>query len=300
MRVAERIEADVATPDATALGLLAASSYESYLPPRNLGLAGSGSTNRPKSASSLEVPTGCTRPPINSLVPLCIPLTFVLLSGAGSAGESPARITRDLGRSTTVAASLLTTRRSRDEEGEAPVDLGVPASTETTDLSREAIGASAESTTEGGAVAITADDQVTGIQDALSLSVTQLKDILNVSRATIYGWLRGDVSLPRDTATTLRLRELHRVATMWRTLSSEHLGRLVAAPLGDTAPSLFALLKAPTWDMHAIGSTMRALATRLEDRNTENRLARSNGLSAARTVTAENIELERLRLRGLE
>lgn len=147
--------------------------------------------------------------------------------------------------------------------------------------------------------AITAQDQVAAIQAALSLSVTEVAQVLRVARGTVYGWLKGSVPVPKVQADSVRLRELHRLAMRWRERTPETLSRLVAAPVGDSGISLLALLSAPVWDEQAIARTMEALAQHLESQAVENQELRTRGLGSPRAVTPENIELERLRLRGL-
>jgi excisionase family DNA binding protein len=149
------------------------------------------------------------------------------------------------------------------------------------------------------AAAITAEHHVVAIQEALSLSVTQLAELLGVARGTVYGWIRGEIEVPRDHGKAQRLRDLHRVARSWRARSGENLGRLATAPLGDDQPSLIELLAAESWDEAAIDRALLVLAEHLEARVLERRQAQERGVGRARPMTAETVELERLRLRGL-
>ncbi len=149
------------------------------------------------------------------------------------------------------------------------------------------------------ALAITAGERLAAIQRTLSLSVTEVAQVLGVARGTLYGWMKGTVPVPKMQSDSNRLSELHRVATMWRTRTNETLGRLVAAPVGDEGTSLLSLLSAPEWQFTAIESTMEALAARLEAQFSERRAQRGACIGVARPITAENIEFERLRLRGI-
>lgn len=265
-----------------------------YLPDMNVALVPSGSAHRPPPPARDDAPSGASRWFIPQLLPLGLPLGFVMLSSVGQVDSSTTRVPGNLERSAVFAPSLLPARRPRDEE-EEPAEQRAVSLVVSTEVAHQA----ADGVAESGALSITAEDQVSGIQDALSLSVTQMAEIVGVTRATIYAWIRGDVPVPRDAGKTQRLRELHRLATAWRARCSEHLGRLVTARLGDDDPSLLELLKAPEWDHPAIDQTMRVLSGRLEGRALEQRQAQSRGLEPARPVTPENIEQERLHLRGL-
>ena len=258
----------------------------------------SGSANRPLPPTRNQTPTGATRWTVQQLVPFSVPLAFVILPAAGGPTGAAVRSSNNVDRSAAVAERLGPVRRPGDDEDESSVHRPVTASTVMVESVTAGSGAGAE--TVASAVVITAADQVHGIQDVLSLTVTQVAEIVGVSRATVYAWIKAEVELPRDTATVQRLRKLHNVATLWRELSPEHLGRLVVAPVSDTGSSLFALLTAHTWDMAAVADTMGLLAERLAARAEERRALRARGDDQPRIITAENIELERLRLRGLE
>lgn len=217
---------------------------------------------------------------------LAVGLVVVISAIAPISGSGTVRVPADM-RTAGPGGAVFTPRRREDDTA-----LERPAGTvETT--------ASAAATAQLAAASITAEDQIAAIQEGLSLSVTQLAEIVKVARGTVYGWMRGEVELPRDHGTAQRLRDLERVARDWRARSSETLSRLVLAPLGDDQPSLVALLMADTWDEPAIDRALTVLAERLGARSEERRQARDHGLGRARTVTPETVELERVRLRGI-
>ncbi|GJG85505.1 hypothetical protein tb265_06860 [Gemmatimonadetes bacterium T265] len=117
--------------------------------------------------------------------------------------------------------------------------------------------------------AVTAADQVEAVQAALSLSVTQIADVIRVKRATVHNWLRSDSPAPRSEAAGDRLRRLYRVAASWRDRSSHDPRAFVAVPLGDGQPSLLDLLRADVWDDGAIERALATLANLLDERAAE-------------------------------
>jgi hypothetical protein len=175
---------------------------------------------------------------------------------------------------------------------ETPVGRPAEATTIVTDDVATRAGEYANDT-----AAITAAEHLATIQDVLSLSVTQLAEVLRVARGTVYSWQRGNVEVPRDAESTQRLIGLYRVARRFRARTAETLGRLVVAPLGDDRLSLLALLSVDTWDHAAIEEAVGLLADRLETRRTERQERLSRGVERARPVSEETVELERLRLR---
>lgn len=146
---------------------------------------------------------------------------------------------------------------------------------------------------------ITAADHLFAIQNAFSLSVTQLAEVIGVSRGTVYTWMKGAVELPRKEQTEARLYEVWGLAKEWRRRSSENLGRLVEAPVSPARASLLDLLTARTLDHAAIHEVLDVLALRLDTKARERRRAAEIAPESIREITADNLEFERLRLRGL-
>jgi DNA-binding transcriptional regulator YiaG len=145
--------------------------------------------------------------------------------------------------------------------------------------------------------ALTAEEQLEAIQDALSLSVSRIADILNVTRPTIYAWTRGEVIQPRDPADANRLRRLYQVARRWQELSDVEAGSFVSLALGDGKPSLLSLLAASKWDDAAIDNALNSLADHLRERAAL-RDAQRRGLAEA-PISAEQIAIEREQLRSI-
>lgn len=143
---------------------------------------------------------------------------------------------------------------------------------------------------------ISADVQLDVIQEALSLSVSQIAEILRVSRPTVYAWARGRVIIPRDPADVARLRALFRASQSWQALSEFEMGRFVSLPLGDGQPNLFQLFNADTWDEDKIAHAMRLIAERLKTRAAERGASRDH---AGGHTSPEQTAIERERLRAL-
>lgn len=252
-----------------------------------------GSAQRALSTPRHAMPSGSEGSYLDHIVRGGIALGLVIAAAAvAPIGGSVTRTPLDLSQTVPMAPAV--TPRRRDEEA---TEDPLPA--------RPSAAALAVATPETRSVAsadlaaITAEDQITTIQEALSLPVTQLAELLGVARGTVYGWMRGEVELPRDHGTAQRLRDLHRVAKAWRARSGENLGRLAAAPLGDNQPSLVELLAAEAWDHVAIDRALTVLADRLQARSVERRQAQERGVGRVRPVTPDTVELERLRLRGM-
>ena len=241
----------------------------------------SGSVNRPGLLSRVDIPSSVNAG-WTTLGALSLG-AFISIGSPSSVDATHARTQINVGTSV-VAPAIGRPRPARDEE-EVPTEV---ATTAEEDLGASSVAAEAVEE-------ITAAQQLATVQNALSLSITQIADILGVSRATVHSWARHEVDIPRGQEKAERLRDLVRVAKSWRERSSETLGRLVVVPADSHGASLLSLLVAADWDTPAIEAVMDTLASRLDARAKE----RSQNKSTARIVTAENIEFERLRLKGL-
>jgi DNA-binding transcriptional regulator YiaG len=71
----------------------------------------------------------------------------------------------------------------------------------------------------------TTKDQIAIILSALSLRVTELANVLDVQRPTIYAWLQGDFSPQNDKKA--RLNAIFKLANKWRLMSNSPLGKAV-------------------------------------------------------------------------
>lgn len=107
---------------------------------------------------------------------------------------------------------------------------------------------------------VTAQEQIDAVQDALSLGISHIAEILGVGRDTVHRWARGDTPVPRDPAVARRLRGLVQIADAWVQRSVHVLGALVTAPLGESQPSLYDLLREPVWEHDRIQRALETLA----------------------------------------
>lgn len=114
---------------------------------------------------------------------------------------------------------------------------------------------------------VTAQEQIDAVQDALSLGISHIAEILGVGRDTVHRWARGDTPVPRDPAVAHRLRDLGQVAETWSQRSAHVLGALVTAPLGDSQPSLYDLLREPVWARDRIERALETLAAHVTARS---------------------------------
>jgi excisionase family DNA binding protein len=74
-------------------------------------------------------------------------------------------------------------------------------------------------------------EQLAAVRRYLSLSVTEMADVLRVGRPTVYSWLR-DESTPHAT-NLARIQRLYRIARSWRMVSSSPVGAFRNAELPD-------------------------------------------------------------------
>lgn len=138
-------------------------------------------------------------------------------------------------------------------------------------------------------VTVTAQEQIDLVQDAISLGISHIAEILGVGRDTVHRWSRGDTLLPRDPAVVRRLRDLVNVAESWNRRCVHGLGTLVTAPLGDSRPSLYDLLREPVWERGRIDDALDALAARVA--------ARHEGAPQAGTSSSSPVSVQRQQLR---
>lgn len=159
------------------------------------------------------------------------------------------------------------------------------------------------SSTVNGTVPATASAQVEFVQEALSLSVTQVAEIIGVQRATVHNWLRSEQVMARDPQAGERLRQLCRVASRWQALSPADPRDLMQVPLGDGTQSLLSLLRSPDWDEAAISRALDAVADLASRRSSDRRKLRSRGtlqpsiVRADAHVETEDLESERHEVR---
>lgn len=147
---------------------------------------------------------------------------------------------------------------------------------------------------------LTAAVQVDHVQDALSLSVTQIADILGISRPTVYTWLREDVAQPRNSDVARRLADLVGIARKWRDLTQHDLGRFVTVPVSEGKSSLYELLLSSVWNTEMIEDALQDLAAHINRKHTDRVREREHAERLTTDVEpAENAERSRLLLRSL-
>lgn len=236
----------------------------------------------PSSGSFIRVIGGVVAPLVGTAAVIFVaPSGLTVAGGSGALHYSPPAVVQE----------AVVDRRRRGRQDRQLFSEPQGAVAQSTERVSEAASAVAEE--------ITAADHLFAIQNAFSLSVTQLAQVIGVSRGTVYTWMKGAVDLPRRDLTEARLYEVWGLAREWRRRSSETLGRLVEAPVSRTRASLLELLSAPTFDQSAIYEVLDVLAQRLDTKAKERRRGAEAVPDSIREITADNLELERLRLRGL-
>jgi hypothetical protein len=135
--------------------------------------------------------------------------------------------------------------------------------------------------------ALSAQEQIVGIQRYLSMNVTYLAKVLRIARPTVYAWMRGadphDVNLER-------IRQLHRISRMWRSMSSIPVGNYLTLPLGGGS-SLLEQLSQEQLQESAISESMARVKAALESaprRKTIAETARARGLRVIDTREAKD------------
>jgi len=99
------------------------------------------------------------------------------------------------------------------------------------------------------------EDQITLIRSALSLRVTELAEVMNVQRPTIYGWLEGNFSPQPDKKA--RISVLFEIAKKWRSLNTAPLGKLLRESMFE-GKSILDLLKDERLDKRKIIQCLEA------------------------------------------
>jgi transcriptional regulator with XRE-family HTH domain len=114
------------------------------------------------------------------------------------------------------------------------------------------------------AAAVTAVELIDRIQDALSLSVTQIAELVGVTRATVYNWIRDRAPVPKSEVAAERLRHLAKAAHEWQELSSRDPRRYLNMPVGETQTSLLARFREDPWNEARIKRGLEAVAAKAE------------------------------------
>ena len=118
------------------------------------------------------------------------------------------------------------------------------------------------------------------LQHYLSLNLSELATVLQVSRPTIYSWLR-DESAPQA-QNVARIRQLFRLAKIWPSISGKPLGSRLKMPVAD-GQSVFDLLSQDRIDLELVRAALVSCAvlereTALPPRRTAAEIAKQFGL----------------------
>lgn len=220
-------------------------SYDSILAPMGLGFIPAYATaNEPWRIGDISGPeasvSGAT-PGLRFLMAGAVVFMSTVAPGIGFGGTGVAEVARAPDRAPVGATST------------PPFVYAVPARRRREDNDVVRSGAPA--------VAVTASEQVLAVRSALGLSVTEISRLLRVTRATVYAWIRGEVTAPQDPTVKRRLFELCQLAQLWTTKGGAKLGGLVRASVAADGGTLLSLLEETDWDRSAIEQTLDVLAS---------------------------------------
>jgi len=105
--------------------------------------------------------------------------------------------------------------------------------------------------------AVSRTEMLVTIQNAFALNVTQLAEILNVTRVTIYQWRKEDAA-PLKEESRARLQQLYGLATFWRGLATVP-GAQLHEYIAGMNTTLEATLKQSDVDRDQLGKIHAAL-----------------------------------------
>lgn len=142
----------------------------------------------------------------------------------------------------------------------------------------------AVSATEAAAVGVAATPaaQLDLVREELGLSITDLANLLGVTRPTIYAWIQGRQE-PKPEMLA-RIRELHAVAQAAEALALPRMNRLVRRPLAS-GPSLLVRLQSGGADAEAALKELAEMASREESQRQQSRVSFAQVGSAHETAS---------------
>jgi DNA-binding transcriptional regulator YiaG len=126
-----------------------------------------------------------------------------------------------------------------------------------------------------------AASMVSEIRSSLSLNISELARVLAVERATIYGWIKGGVALPRGQDKQDRLRAVYAVAREWSTLHRRPMGAWRHLPINGERTFLD-LLHAISRDVETSPAALSAALETLSSMQEAARFKRDTSLTALR------------------
>ncbi len=105
--------------------------------------------------------------------------------------------------------------------------------------------------------AVSRTEMLAAIQNAFALNVTQLAEILNVTRVTVYQWRKEDAA-PLKEESRARLQQIYGLATFWRSLAAVP-GAQLHEYIAGMNTTLEATLKQSDVDRDQLGKIHAAL-----------------------------------------
>ena len=108
--------------------------------------------------------------------------------------------------------------------------------------------------------------QLEDVVMTFSLNVSQMAEVMRVSRQTIYDWRDGPELRPEHRE---RLNQLHGLVLQYRELDPIPIGEALTWVGASTGQSLFDLLRAEDLDLPAIRNVLTAMPARIEDQFAE-------------------------------
>lgn len=85
------------------------------------------------------------------------------------------------------------------------------------------------------------------LREAFGLNVTQLAQVLNIERITVYAWLKTDRMEKLNPANQSRLWRLYQIAKQWKSYASLG-GKYLVEPIPGRNTTLLQMLRAPQVD----------------------------------------------------
>ncbi len=121
----------------------------------------------------------------------------------------------------------------------------------------------------------------------LSLSITELAEVMRVQRPTIYAWMKSQYQ--PNSNNRARIHRLHNLAMSWKNLSSRPIGK-AATKHPDIRESLIELLRRNTLDDARIMLALKSLAPENADPRTKlEKITEDAGLNARQHDQASRV-----------
>lgn len=139
-------------------------------------------------------------------------------------------------------------------------------------------------------------DEVEGalgfIKNTLSLNVSELAEVLGVSRPTIYAWAEGGNA---DESNRQRLASLEELAQEWESLCSEPLGTLLRDN-SERGTRILDLIKAPELPVAEIKETFKVFAGVIETRKASQKIGGGSFRELAKRHGLQQLSEDKFRM----